>query len=128
MTTRVTVVSTKGGVGTTSPAAEKVQESLVGPACELDGDPIEPTPMTVPIERILEYDRNPRRERNEAYVEIETSIRRRGFVGTLAITRRPGESHYRVAEGGNTVLRILKDLYEETQDPRFHTVQCLFEP
>ena len=49
-------------------------------------------------------------------------------MGTLPITRRPGQCHYRVAEGGNTVLRILKDLYEETQDPRFHTVQCLFEP
>ena len=42
--------------------------------------------------------------------------------------RRPGEPHYRVAEGGNTVLRILKDLYETMQDPRFHTLQCLFEP
>ena len=26
------------------------------------------------------------------------------------------------------MLRILKALYEETQDPRFHTIQCLFEP
>lgn len=129
MTTQVTVVSTKGGVGTTTPAAAKAQESVVEPARELDeGDPIEPTPMAVPIDRILEYDRNPRREHNEAYDEIETSIRRRGFVGTLPITRRPGEPHYRVAEGGNTVLRILKAFYEETQDPRFHTLQCLFEP
>ena len=129
MTTQVTVASTKGGVSTTTPAAEKVQEGLVAPARELnEADPIEPTPMAVPIDRILEYDRNPRRERNEAYDEIETSIRRRGFVGTLPVTRRPGEPHYRVAEGGNTVLRILKDLYEKTQDPRFHTLQCLFEP
>ena len=129
MTTQVTVASTKGEVGMTIPAAAKVQEGLVAPARELnEADPIEPTPMAVPIDRILEYDRNPRRERNEAYVEIETSIRRRGFVGTLPITRRPGEPHYRVAEGGNTVLRILKDLYETTQDPRFHTLQCLFEP
>jgi hypothetical protein len=89
MTTQVTVVSTKGGVGTTTPAAAKMQE--IGPARELDeGDPIEPTPMAVPIGRILEYDRNPRRARNETYVEIETSIRRRGFVGMLPITRRPG--------------------------------------
>ena len=28
--------------------------------------------MAVPIDRILEYDRNPRRERNEAYDEIES--------------------------------------------------------
>ena len=106
-----------------------MQEGFFGPAREInEADPIEPTPMAVPIDRILEYDRNPRRERNEAYDEIETSIRQRGFIGTLPITRRPGEPHYRVAEGGNTVLRILKDLYETTQDPRFHTLQCLFEP
>jgi ParB family protein of integrating conjugative element (PFGI_1 class) len=108
---------------------EKLQEGFFGPPREFsEADPIEPTAMAVPIDRILEYDRNPRRERNEAYDEIETSIRRRGFVGTLPITRRPGEPHFRVAEGGNTVLRILKHLYEETQDPRFHTIQCLFEP
>ncbi|MGH8523776.1 MAG: ParB family protein, partial [Gammaproteobacteria bacterium] len=35
---------------------------------------------------------------------------------------------YMVAEGGNTALRIVKELHEETQDPKFHTVQCLFEP
>ena len=106
-----------------------MQEGFFGPIREInEADPIEPTPMGVPIDRIREYDRNPRRERNEAYDEIEISIRQRGFIGTLPITRRPGEPHYRVAEGGNTVLRILKDLYETTQDPRFHTLQCLFEP
>jgi hypothetical protein len=83
---------------------EKLQEGFFGPAREInEADPIEPTPMAAPIDRIPEYDRNPRRERNEAYDEIETSIRQRGFIGTLPITQRPGEPHYRVAEGGNTV-------------------------
>lgn len=84
--------------------------------------------MRVSLDQIKEYDRNPRRERNEAHEQIKSSIHRRGFIGALPITRRPGEPHYRVAEGGNTVLRILKDLHQESQDPRFHTLQCLFEP
>ena len=33
-----------------------------------------------------------------------------------------------VAEGGNTVLHILKELCAETHDPRFYSVHCLFEP
>lgn len=91
-------------------------------------DPTEPTPMVLAINRIQEYDHNPRRERNEAYERIKGSIRQRGFVGALPITRRPGDALYIVAEGGNTVLHCVKELYTETEDPRFHTVQCIFEP
>ena len=56
-----------------------MQEGFFGPIREInEADPIEPTPMGVPIDRIREYDRNPRRERNEAYDEIEISIRSAG--------------------------------------------------
>ena len=52
-------------------------------------DPIEPTPMVLPIARILEYDRNPRRERNPRYDEIKASIRaKKGLENPLTITRR----------------------------------------
>ncbi len=84
--------------------------------------------MVVPIEQIEEYSRNPRRGRNDAYDRIKQSITSRGFMGSLPITRRPGEPHYVVAEGGNTVLHVLKELYAETKDPRFHAIHCLFEP
>ena len=47
--------------------------------------------MRVTIDQIKEYDRNPRRERNEAYDLIKLSLRQRGFRGSLPITRRPGE-------------------------------------
>ncbi len=91
-------------------------------------DPTAPAPMLLPIDRIQEYDHNPRRERNEAYDRIKVSLLSRGFAGVLPITRRPGDSNYMAAEGGNTVLHILKELYAETKDPKFHTIQCLFEP
>ncbi len=91
-------------------------------------DPSAPAPIALPIDRIQEYDHNPRRERNEAYDRIKGSLLSRGFAGVLPITRRPGDPNYMAAEGGNTVLHILKELYAETKDPKFHTIQCLFEP
>lgn len=106
-----------------------LQQTHFGPTRELKPtDPLEPTPLVVPIERMKEYDRNPRREPNQAYDVIKQSIRQRGFRGTLPITRRPGDELYMVAEGGNTVLHIVKELHEETGDPRFFTIHCLFEP
>lgn len=91
-------------------------------------DPTKHTLMALSILDIVEYDHNPRRERNAAYERIQASIRQRGFTGVLPITRRPGDTLYMVAEGGNTVLHILKELYAETQDPRYARIQCLLEP
>ena len=90
-------------------------------------DPLEPTPMVVPVNEIHEYDRNPREARNNAYDRIKDSIRQRGFNGVLPITRRPGEPHYIVAEGGNTALHIVKELYAETRDPKFQSISCVYE-
>ncbi|MGH8656675.1 MAG: hypothetical protein ACREYE_32840 [Gammaproteobacteria bacterium] len=67
-------------------------------------DPPEPTPMRVGMDQIKGYDRNPRRERNQAYKLIKHSLRQRGFRGTRPITRRPGDEMLMVAEGGNTVF------------------------
>lgn len=71
-------------------------------------DPVVGAMMTVPLDEIQPYDRNPRQQPNRAYELIKASIEARGFRGVLPITRRPGEAHYRVAEGGNTTLAILK--------------------
>lgn len=99
-----------------------------GPRALKPADPLETTPMVVPVNEIQEYDRNPREARNDAYDRIKDSIRQRGFNGALPITRRPGEPHYIVAEGGNTALHIVKELYAETRDPKFQSIFCLFAP
>jgi len=44
------------------------------------------------------------------------------------VTRRPGEKHYVPLVGGNTRLRILQELYQETRDERFGTVECVYRP
>ncbi len=45
-----------------------------------------------------------------------------------AITRRPGEAHYIIRNGGNTRLAILRELWAETKDERFFRISCLFRP
>ncbi|MGH8651330.1 MAG: ParB family protein, partial [Gammaproteobacteria bacterium] len=108
---------------------QSLQQGFFGRNREIkEADPLEPTPMRVTIDRVKEYDRNPRREPNQAYELIKHSIRQRGFRGTLPITRRPGDEMVMVAEGGNTVFHILKELHQETGEPRFYTICCLFEP
>lgn len=92
-------------------------------------DPIAPTHMHLPIDQIKPYDRNPRREENPRYAEIKDSIRaKRGLDDPIGITRRPGDDLYMVRAGGNTRLRILKELYQETGDEAFSKAYCLFVP
>ena len=87
-----------------------------------------PATRRVQITRIKSYDRNPRHSINQEYDRIKDSIRMQGMDQPLVITQRPGESDYMVLAGGNTRLRILKDLYAETQDERFLWVDCLYKP
>ena len=59
---------------------------------------------------------------------IKASIRAEGMDQLLVITCRPGDTGYMVHAGGNTRLRILQELYEETGDKKFYRVHCLHRP
>lgn len=76
----------------------------------LDLDPVIDTPVIVTLDQLKPYDLNPRVTRNPKYEEIKASIRQRGLDAPPSITRRPGETHYRVRNGGNTRLAILREL------------------
>ncbi|HDN27055.1 MAG TPA: hypothetical protein ENG03_08180, partial [Thioploca sp.] len=92
-------------------------------------DPISTTQMVLKIEDIKPYDKNPRREKNPAYEEIKASIRsKKKLNNNFNVTRRPGDDFFMVESGGNTRLKILKELYKETADEAFNTVHCLFIP
>jgi len=91
-------------------------------------DPIVDTPMVVTLDQLHPYDHDPRVKRNPAYEEIKASIRERGLDAAPAITRRPGETHYIIRNGGNTRLAILRELWSETKDEQFFRVSCLFRP
>ncbi|MEQ1638938.1 MAG: ParB family protein [Methylococcales bacterium] len=92
-------------------------------------DPISTTQMVLKLCEIKPYDKNPRRLINPEYSIIKASIRnQRGLNNPFNVTRRPGDELFMVQSGGNTRLRILSELYRETQDEAFNTVQCLFIP
>ncbi len=91
-------------------------------------DPIADTPMVVTLDQLRPYDHDPRKKRNPAYEDIKASIRERGLDAAPAITRRPGEDHYIIRNGGNTRLAILRELWSETKDERFFRISCLFRP
>lgn len=77
-----------------------------GPSAATLSDPIADTPMVVTLDQLRPYDHDPRVTRNPAYAEIKASIRERGLDAPPAITRRPGEAHYIIRNGGNTRLAI----------------------
>jgi ParB family protein of integrating conjugative element (PFGI_1 class) len=99
-----------------------------GPSAASLTDPIADTPMVVTLDQLRPYDHDPRVTRNPAYEDIKASIRERGLDAPPAITRRPGEPHYIIRNGGNTRLAILRELWSETKDERFFRIPCLFRP
>ena len=88
----------------------------------------DPEVTVMDISRIHSYERNPRRSDNPEYDRIKSSIRNNGLDQPLVITRRPEATDYIVRAGGNTRLRILKELYAETSDPCFARVPCVLTP
>ena len=99
-----------------------------GPSTSALSDPIADTPMVVTLDQLRPYDHDPRKKRNPAYEDIKSSIRERGLDAAPAITRRPGEDHYTIRNGGNTRLAILRELWSETKDEQFFRIACLFRP
>ena len=73
------------------------------------------------------FDKNPRRQHDEElYGQIKASIRASGVQHPVHVTRRPDSSKYILAQGGNTRLKIVKELYEETGDARFASIPCIY--
>ncbi len=84
--------------------------------------------IVLDISRIHSYEHNPRRSDNPEYDRIKSSIRNNGIDQPLVITQRPQATDYIVRAGGNTRLKILKELYTETADPHFARAPCIYSP
>lgn len=84
--------------------------------------------VVLDVSRIHPYEHNPRRAPNAEYDRIKASIRADGLGQPLVVTQRPGEPDYIVHAGGNTRLRVLRELFEETGDRRFGEVPCVIRP
>lgn len=85
-------------------------------------------PMRVNLDELRPSKVLPRLKKNELYEDIKESIRKKGLDNAPVITKMPGEEGYVISDGGNTRLQILKELYDETGDKRFYTINCLFRP
>lgn len=94
----------------------------------IEGDCSFRTNKQVDITCIRHYARNPRRQTNPEYHRIKDSIRAEGLDQPLVITQEPGADDYVLHAGGNTRLRILKELYEETAEERYRQVDCVIRP
>lgn len=84
--------------------------------------------VQVSLEQIQPFSLNPRVNRNPGYDVLKASILARGLDNPPVLTRRPGDEKYMLASGGNTRLAILNELWQETQDERYHRVCWPFRP
>ena len=91
-------------------------------------DPKIRTRIKVTLDQLVPYANNPRKTRNPEYDDIKESIRNRGLDHAPNITREKPTDPYMIKDGGNTRLEILNELWDETQDPRFYELDCVFYP
>ncbi|MBI6283813.1 ParB family protein [Proteus mirabilis] len=87
-------------------------------------------PMVLTLEQLRPNPDNPRTSRNPKYDEIKASIRARGLDSVPKVTKDPdcADDIYIFSDGGNTRYAILTELYAETGDKRFHSIQCIVKP
>lgn len=77
---------------------------------------------------VMVYERNPRRVSHERIVELKDSIRANGIEQIVTVTRRPGETRYVVAKGGNSRVTAATALYDETGDDRLLYYDFVYVP
>ena len=82
---------------------------------------------SLPVTAVHFYERNPRKANNDAYAELKESIRANGILQPLTVTKRPGETHYILYAGGNTRLQAVRELWEETADPKFRETRVIIK-
>lgn len=83
--------------------------------------------MNLPVSEIDYFELNPRRRHSdEVYQHIKESIRASGIQQPVHVTQRPNDERYILAQGGNTRLKIMRELWQETQDERFRLMPCFY--
>ncbi|WP_163559736.1 ParB family protein [Halomonas sp. NO4] len=117
------------------PTDQQLRDRLTQPGPRRQGQPVDAvTPpdqemaVWVTLDMLKPYEHNPRQVQNPKYEDIKASIRAAGLKHKPPVTQRPGEKHYTICDGGNTRLQILRELYEETGESRFHAFYALYRP
>lgn len=73
---------------------------------------------------------NPRKSRNPLFDDLKASIRARGLNSVPLVTRDPRlpDGKWTFSDGGNTRYTIMRELWDETGDPRFFKMTCIEKP
>ena len=85
--------------------------------------------LTLNIEQVSTYDKNPRIQKNAEYDSIYESIKSNGLENSLCVTQRPDDDplSFFLIRGGNTRLAIIKELYRETGDKKYYEFSAHFK-
>lgn len=92
------------------------------------GDPPVAQIIQVDVDQIDLCELNPRRSPNTIFQRLYESILVNGLDNPIHITRLPGSTRYSVSAGGNTRLAVFRKLRDDTRDPRFQKIPCIFKP
>lgn len=95
---------------------------------DLPKDPLVKARITVTLDDLQPYDRNPRKIQNPHFSDIKASILNRGLDHPPKVTRRNPTEPLMIKDGGNTRLEILRELWTETGDERWYRIEVDFEP
>lgn len=113
----------RGGLNMST--AKRIDDSIISdvmsqpnfiPADSSISDPLVTSRIKVTLDQIRAYDKNPRTSSNPKFESIMASIENRGLDHPPNISRRPGETHYMILDGGNTRLEILNVLHQKYID------------
>lgn len=121
-------------MSTSAQATNEARELLAARRLDvLSPGPQSPEPQFASVIRlkitdVAVYERNPRRASHERIVELKESIRANGIEQIVTVTRRPGETRYLVAKGGNSRVTAATALYDETRDERFLHYDFVYVP
>lgn len=85
--------------------------------------------LTLNVDQVSTYDKNPRIQKNAEYDSIYESIKAKGLEDSLSVSQRPGDDHlsFFLIRGGNTRLMILKKLYKETADKKYYEFSARYK-
>lgn len=85
--------------------------------------------LTLNIDQVSTYDKNPRIQKNAEYDSIYESIKANGLEDSFSVSQRPDDDHlsFFLIRGGNTRLAILKELYKETGDKKYYEFNAHFK-
>jgi hypothetical protein len=98
------------------------------PAANIIGNQDERYSARINLDELVEYEQNIRTEVNPRYAEIKESIRVQGITNQLSVTKHPITGKFIPFAGGNTRIRILKELFTETGDIKYKNLDVVVMP